>query len=491
MTANDICLLDAVTLSRLIRARALSPVEVVDAALDQIDRLNPKLNAFCTLTAEAARSEAKRIEAEIMAGHEVGVLAGIPVGIKDLIYTKGVRTTFGTVAYQDFVPDEDDIVVERLKAAGAIVLGKTNTSELGYSAVTHNAIFGYSYNPWNPEFTPGGSSGGSGVAVATGMCPFAVGSDGGGSIRIPSSFCGIYGIKASMGRVPAYPGCRDERYPGISSWELLEHIGPMSRTVADSALMLSVIAGPDSRDRHSLPAANFDWMECLNGDLKGLRVAYSEDWGYTAVDPDVRQIVRAAVKVFEQDLGCVVEAVNPDWEDPYDTFGALVALNSDLVGMRRMADQYGDRMAPYVLSLLQRDWTAEQFTNALTAQKALCNKMWRLMQRYDLLLTPTLTLPPFPIGVAAPETTEGRPVRYADWLSFVFPINLTGQPAATVPAGFTTAGLPIGMQIIGRHLDDPLVLKASAAFERAAPWQQTFAGFRASAWDKACLEPDC
>ena len=470
MSSQEICRTDAVTLAGLIRSKKLSPVEVVDAVIGKMEELEPILHAFCTPTPDLARAEAKRIEAEIMAGKPVGPLAGIPIGIKDLVCTKGVRTVSGSLAYADFVPEEDDIVVERLKAAGAIVIGKTNVPEFGYSGVTDNPVFESTRNPWNTNLTSGGSSGGSGAAVASGMGPFAIGSDGGGSIRIPSCFCGIYGIKASMGRVPLYPGCRDERYPGVSGWESLEHIGPMSRTVADSALMLSVIAGPDERDRHSLPLADFDWMD-LKGDLKGLKVAYSADWGYAAVDPQVRQIVGEAVKVFERDLGCSVEEANPGWDDPYEAFWGLVALETDLVGMRAIAEKLGDKMSPHLVEFLQTNWTAEQFTSAVIARKALCNKMWKFMRQYDLLLTPTLAVPPFPIGMQGPEVIDGNPARSVDWLAFTFPLNMTGQPAATVPVGWTEAGLPIGMQIIGRHLDDPLVLRASAAFESAAPWK--------------------
>jgi aspartyl-tRNA(Asn)/glutamyl-tRNA(Gln) amidotransferase subunit A len=471
MSSDEICQMDAVTLARRIRSKELSAVEVIDAALDRMEKLDPMLNAFCTPTPDLARQEAKRIEADIMAGNPVGELAGVPVAIKDLVCTKGIRTVSGSKAYENFIPDEDDVVVERLKAAGAIILGKTNVPEFGYVAVTDNPVFGATRNPWNLDMTPGGSSGGSTVAVATGMCPFAIASDGGGSIRIPASFCGVYGIKASMGRVPAYPGCRDERYPGVSSWESIEHIGPVSRTVADSALMLSVIAGPDDRDRHSLPPANFDWMETLKGDLKGLKIAYSPDWGYAAVNPQVRQIVEQAVRVFEQDLGCIVEEAHPGWDDPADAFAAIIAMESDLAGMRAMADKLGNQMTPYLRDFLSKPWTAEDFTNANMIRKAVCNVMWRFMRQYDLLLTPTLSVPPFPLGIpVGPDRIDEKRVRRTDWLCFTFPMNLTGQPAASIPAGWTADGLPVGLQITGRHLDDPLVLKASAAFETAAPW---------------------
>ena len=282
MSANEICAMDAIRLAAAIRARELSAVEVTDAVLGRMDALEPTLHAFCTPTPELARADAQRIDADFAAGRDPGPLAGVPVGIKDLVATKGIPTVMGSWAYRDFVPDEDDVAVERLKDAGAVVLGKTNVPEFGYSGVGHNPVFETTVNPWNTERTSGGSSAGSGAAVAAGMGPFAIGSDGGGSVRIPSSFCGLVGIKASMGRVPLYPGVKDERYPGVSSWESLEHIGPMSRTVADGALMLSVIAGPDDRDRHSLPAADFDWLEVLAGGIEGLRVAYSPDWGYAA-----------------------------------------------------------------------------------------------------------------------------------------------------------------------------------------------------------------
>jgi aspartyl-tRNA(Asn)/glutamyl-tRNA(Gln) amidotransferase subunit A len=469
--ALKICGMDANTLAVAIRTKQISPVEVVDAHLERMEILEPSIHAFCTVTAAAAREQARDVETRILRGQQVGALAGIPVGIKDLVSTAGIRTTSGSAAYRNFVPDEDDVVVERLKKADAIIVGKTNVPEFGYSGVGHNPIFETTRNPWNLDLTPGGSSAGSGAAVAAGEVPFAIGSDGGGSIRIPAAHSGIYGIKPSMGRVPLYPGCRDERYPGVSSWESLEHIGPMSRTVADSALMLSVIAGPDPRDRHSLPNDNLDWIKSLDGSLKGLRVAYSPDWGYAAVDPRVRSVVDEAVMVFERDLGCIVEIAHPGWSDPFDAFWAIVAMDTDLKGMREMVTEHGRQMSPHLVALLNHPWTAEDFTNAIVTRKAVVNKMWRFMSRYDLLLTPTLTVPPFPVHCQGPEVTDGRMVAPTQWLSFTYPINLTGQPAASIPAGFTNDGLPIGLQIVGRHLDDSLVLRASAAFEQARPWR--------------------
>jgi aspartyl-tRNA(Asn)/glutamyl-tRNA(Gln) amidotransferase subunit A len=468
---KDIARMDAGTLTARIRAKELSPVEVVDAALHRMEALEPHLHAFCTPTPDLARATARQLEKDIQAGRDVGPLAGVPIGIKDLVCTKGIRTVSGSIAYKDFVPDEDDVAVERLKAAGAVILGKTNVPEFGYSGVGHNPVFETTRNPWNVAMTPGGSSSGSGAAVAAGMCPFALGSDGGGSIRIPAAHCGTFGMKASMGRVPLYPGCRDERYPGVSGWESIEHIGPLSRTVADAALMLSVIAGPDDRDRHSLPAPDFDWLRCLEGGIRGLKVAYSPDWGYAAVDPEVRRIASEAARVFETDLGCTVEEASPGWDDPAEAFFGLMALETDLKGMRQLVDRYADNMSPHLVDFIRRPWTAEDLTNANVQRKAVVNRMWRFMRTYDLLLTPTLTCPPFAVHMQGPEKIEGRIGSPFQWLAFTYPINMTGQPAASVPAGWTKDGLPVGLQIVGRHLDDPSVLRASAAFEAARPWQ--------------------
>lgn len=466
---NEICRMDAITLSKQISSKSISPVEVTEAVLARIEQLEPCLHAFCTPTPDLALTEARRIEWEMMAGRAVGPLAGIPVSHKDLILTKGVRTTSGSLAYKDFVPDEDDIVVERLRAAGAVMIGKTNAPEFGYSAVSHNPVFETTRNPWNIALTSGGSSAGAAAAVATGMGPIATGTDGGGSIRIPASFCGLYGFKPSMGRIPLHPSSRDERYPGVSSWESIEHVGPLTRCVADAALMVSVASGPDMRDRHSLPKADFNWIECLKTDVRGKRVAYSADWGYAAVDSEVRQIVGKAVEIFERDLGCIVEEANPGWDDPSDVFYTVMFAESDLSGMRELMRKYP--MCGHLVDALRTPWTAEDFTNANMMRKSLVRKMARFMARYDFLLTPTAAVPPFPIHMQGPEKVEGRYVRPAHFIAFTFPLNLTGQPAASVPAGWTADGLPVGLQIVGRHLDDETVLQASASFEAAAPWR--------------------
>ncbi|PRY14640.1 amidase [Kineococcus rhizosphaerae] len=470
-TLDELTRLPATDLARLVRERTVSAAEVTDAALSRIEELDATLHAFVELTADAAREQAAAVDAALARGERVGPLAGVPLAVKDLIATRGVRNRNGSPAYLDFVPDEDDIVVERARAAGAVLLGQTTVPEFGYSAVADNPVSPTTRNPWNPDLTPGGSSAGSAVAVATGMAPLAFGSDGGGSIRIPAAHCGLYGIKASMGRVPLYPGTRDERYPGISSWESLEHVGPLTRTVADAALLLSVVAGPDPRDRHSIPCLDVDWTAAAaGGPVAGLRVAYSPDLGHLPVDPRVREVVERAVGVFA-DLGAHVEEAGPDLGDAGDAFWAMVAAETDLRGMRALAREHPDT-SPHLRALLDHPWTAEDFTDALVTRKRVVNRMWRFMAGYDLLLTPTLAVPPFGLGVQGPTEIDGRTVADNAWLGFVNPMNMTGQPAASVPAGFTADGLPVGLQIVGPHLGDAAVLRASAAFEAAAPWAQ-------------------
>jgi Asp-tRNAAsn/Glu-tRNAGln amidotransferase A subunit and related amidases len=465
---------DATTLAGLIRKGEVSASEMTQAALERMAQREPQIQAFCTATPERALQQAAAVDAKRARGETLGAFAGVPLAVKDLICTAGVKTTSGSAAYADFIPEEDDITVERLLAADAVLLGKTTAPEFGYSGVGHNPLFPSPRNPWDLSKTPGGSSAGSGAALAARLCPIALGSDGGGSVRIPAAHCGVYGFKASMGRVPLWPGCRDERYPGVSSWESLEHIGPMTRTVRDSALMMSVMAGPDMRDRHSIPCSDVDWLGALEKPLSGLRIAFSADFGYVAVDKEVRDVVTNAARKFAHELGAELEEVDPGIADEGATFAALVAFESDLTGMRQMQSELGSRMSPHLSAMLQRDWRAETFTDANTARKKICNQLWRFMQGYDLLITPTLAVPPFPLNMQGPEIIDGRMVRSDHWLSFCYPFNFTGQPAASVPAGFTASGLPIGLQIVGRHLDDGLVLAASAAFEHIQPWNHLY-----------------
>jgi aspartyl-tRNA(Asn)/glutamyl-tRNA(Gln) amidotransferase subunit A len=304
------------------------------------------------------------------------------------------------------------------------------------------------------------------------MAPAALGSDGGGSIRIPAALCGVVGFKASMGRVPLYPGCRDERYPGFSGWESIEHIGPLARTVADIALVTSVISGPDPRDRLSIPCADVDWLGSTSGGVRGLRVAFSADWGYAPVDPDVRDVAARAARLFEHELGCRVEEAHPGFSDSAEAFAALVALETDLVGMREQLKADPRAFSPDLAAMVERRWSGTDFTQAVVQRKRVANAMWRFMRNYDLVLTPTVSVTAFELEIGGPATIGGRkmPDPAQGWTPFTYIMNLTGQPAISVPAGWTTGGLPVGLHICGPHLGDSRVLRAAAAFEAVAPW---------------------
>jgi aspartyl-tRNA(Asn)/glutamyl-tRNA(Gln) amidotransferase subunit A len=453
-----------------IASREQSAVETVSEAFVRIAELDGELSAFCTLDEEAALTQAAAVDAKLKDGETVGPLAGVPVAIKDLIATRGLMTTFGSPLYANNVPAEDDVVVERLRQAGAIIVGKTNTSEFGYGPVGHNPLFATTRNPWNAALTPGGSSAGSAAAVAAGMVSLALGSDGGGSIRIPAALTGLYGIKPSWGRVPVYPGCRDETAPGASGWESLEHIGPLTRTVADAALALSVLAGPTSRDRHSLPHEAIDWTDLDFGALRKTSIAYSGDLGFARVDPEVAAIAERAARTLAAELGARLRADHPQIGDTQSTFEALVALDTDRDGLRRMADATGHTFSGALDGLLSTDWTADQFTHAILDRKRIANAMWRFMEDHQFLLTPTAATAAFAIDRDGPETIDGIPSIPSAWTPFSAVANLTGQPAATIPAGFTSDGRPVGLQIIGRHQDDIGVLRLSAAFEAISPW---------------------
>ena len=459
MHADDLAFMSASDLSAAIRAKRVSPVEVVKAVLDRIERLNPRLNAYCTVTAESARREAAAAEAAVMRGDALGPLHGVPVSVKDLVITRGVRTTFGSRIYENNVPQEDAPLVERLKAAGAILVGKTTTPEFGWKGVTDSPLLGITRNPWNPERTPGGSSGGAGAAVAAGLAPLAVGTDGGGSIRIPGSFCGVFGLKPTYGVIPVYPA---------SATGTLSHAGPMTRTVRDAALMLQVMAGPDDRDPLSFPLEGMDFVAGLEGEIHGLRVAWSPTLGYAVVDPEVRSVTEAAAKRFS-DLGCLVEEVNRVFDDP-DPIWAPLFYAGIAARLDDSLAEWRDRMDPGLVQIVEegRRISAVQFAKASFARATFTEAVRKFFSQYDLLLTPTLAVPSFAAGLEQPPN---RPAgsRLA-WVAFTYPFNLTGQPAATLPCGFTRDGLPIGLQIVGRRLADATVLRAAAAYEAAAQW---------------------
>ena len=462
MHALELCYRPATELAQDIATKRLSPVEIVDTFLARIERLNPTINAYCTVTADQARAAARRAEAAVMRGAVLGPLHGVPVSIKDLIFTQGVRTTRGSKLYEHYVPDQDAPVVERLKAAGAIVLGKTNTPEIGWKGVTDNLVFGPTRNPWNLARTPGGSTGGGSAQVAAGLGPIAIGTDGGGSIRIPAAFAGCFGFKPSFGRVPVYPAAPNES---------VSHTGPLTNTVRDAALTLNVIAGPDDRDRNSLPAAGLDYLAACDGDLRGLRVAWSPDLGYATVDAQVRRSAEAAALRFAE-FGCDVAAVDIAWSNPDGAwesifYGGIVAAVGDRF------DAIRDQLDPGLAALIEacRHDSMAAYVKALVVRNAFWDQARTLFERFDLLLTPTMPIPAFEITRNTPWPVAGRLGESLAWSYFTYPFNLTGQPAANLPCGFTDDSLPIGLQVVGRRHADATVLRAAAAFEAAAPWQ--------------------
>ncbi|MBW8640038.1 amidase [Hoeflea sp. WL0058] len=459
--------LDLTQLREAIAQGRYTAREVVETSLSRIETVDGDLHAFCTLD-ESAIAQAEDVDRRLSNGQAVGRLAGVPVAVKDLICTGGLRTTFGSRLYEDFIPEQDDIVVERLRAADAIILGKTNAAEFGYGATGGNHVFPTTRNPWNTALTSGGSSAGSGAAVAARMVPLALGSDGGGSVRIPASLCGVYGMKPSWGRVPLYPGCRDERFPGQSSWETLEHIGPLTRNAADAALALSVLCSPSSYDRHSIPSQDVQWELSDIEAMRGVRIAVTRDLGYALVDPEVGAAFDNAVNRLQSVVDCV-EGKCPAVGSTERLLDTLVALETDRVGLKAMAANQGVQLDGWLRDILEREWNADQFTAALMERKRVANAMARFMGEFDFLLTPATATAAFPIGSSGPSEIAGRPVPPSAWTTFSPLANLTGLPAASVPVGYTSDGLPVGLQIMGRHLDDQGVLSLSALVEHLFP----------------------
>jgi aspartyl-tRNA(Asn)/glutamyl-tRNA(Gln) amidotransferase subunit A len=462
MPDRDPALLSAVELAALIRDGKISSVDAMREVLARIERHNPAVNALVTVPKEEAPCAAQRAEDALSRGALAGRLAGVPFHVKDNLYVAGSRTTFGSKLLEGNVTHEDCPAVERLRAAGMILVGRSNTPEFGWKGVTDNRVFGITRNPWNLGLTPGGSSGGAAAAVAAGMGPVGLGTDGGGSLRIPASFCGLVGFKASFGRVPNWPG---------SGGAILRHIGAITRGVADMAAVLDEIAGPDERDPLSLPATGERYAEGLEAGIRGRRVAYSPDLGYARVDPEVAALCRRAAERLGE-AGAIVETVALDWTDPYPAwsvffFGtAAAALEGDLATRGELLDPGLRRVAEEGLKLRGVD-----FANALAARHTWWEGVRRLYERFDLLVCPTLAVPPFAAGQDDADPLQGEALGPLQWTRFTYPFNLTGQPAASVPAGWTAAGLPVGMQIVGNRHADLLVLQAARAWERIQPWE--------------------
>ena len=447
-------------LAALIRTRKLSPAELMDHTLARIARLNPGINAFVELDEERARAEAAGQTELVARGEALGPLGGLPFGVKDLEDAEGFVTTRGSRAFRDNVATRDAIHVERLRRAGAIVIGKTNTPEFGYTGFTDNELFGVTRNPWNLERTPGGSSGGAGAAIASGMVAIATASDGAGSIRIPASFTGAYGLKTSLGRVPIGP-------TEFQGWMDTSVYGPLTRTVRDAALYLDQVAGYHPADPKSLPRPESSYLQRLEVPLPRLRIAFNRTLGATSVQSDVLREVEQAAAVFRQIGHELVDS-----EDVIPSMGTWWVQMSRFQGLASLWDVYLTRRdelsEPYVQGLdAAAGLGPDDFGHYARGRAELNNWLWRLFEDYDLLLTPTMPLEAFAAEGPIPEQIEGQ---RCDMIAFTAPFNFGGHPAATVRAGFTDGGLPVGLQIVGpRHRDD-LVLQASYAYERARPW---------------------
>ena len=457
----------ATEVRRLIADGEISSVELTELFYRRIEQLNPQLNAYLTLCPDQALAAAQDADDAVRNGDALGPLHGVPVSIKDLELTQGVRTTLGSAIYRDRVPDLDSIVVERVKAAGAVILGKTNTPEFGQSGTTENLLGDPCRNPWNLDYTPGGSSGGAASALAAGLCTLATGSDGGGSIRIPSSFSSVTGIKPSQGRVPRYGGYGG---PAVNHFS---QSGPMSRTVRDTALLLQVLAGPDARDPNTLTDTPPDYLSALEGGVQGWRIAWSADLGYAAVDPEVAAITQAAAQVF-QDLGASVEEAAPAIEDdPFPAFAAVFGVAS-YTANQILYPERRDELTHYVRATFDAvaPLTAADLSRALAYVDRHQRRFADFFNDYDLLLTPAMAVTAFPIG-QHPTSIAGRAVEpWWGYLPFTYPINMSGQTAASVPCGFSAAGLPVGLHIVGPMRAEGRVLRAMAAFEEARPWAQ-------------------
>ena len=458
--SNEIVMLTASALLERYREGSLSPVEATQAALDRIERHNGRLNAFNLVDPEAALEAARASEERWRLGVPRGRLDGCPVSIKDILLTEGWPTLRGskaTAADQDW--NEDAPAVARLKEHGAVLLGKTTTPEFGWKGVTDSPLDGITRNPWNPAATPGGSSGGASAAVASGMGPLALGTDGGGSVRIPAGFTGIYGLKPSFGRVPAYP---------LSPFGTVSHIGPMTRSVADAALLLTVIAEPDARDAYGLPYDGGDYSQGLDDGVEGLRIAYSPSLGGHQVDPEVAALVAKAAWSFAE-LGATVEIAEPDLSGADAVFRCLWYAGAANL-MRRFDAEARQQMDPGFREIAAEGagYALLDYLGAVSRREALTVAANRFHGDYDLLLTPSLPMTAFEAGLEVPKDSGME--RWPDWTPFSHPFNLTQQPAASLPCGLTSKGLPVGLQIVGPRYGDALVLRASRAFEAAHPW---------------------
>jgi aspartyl-tRNA(Asn)/glutamyl-tRNA(Gln) amidotransferase subunit A len=450
------------------RNKTLSPVDATEAALDAIDSYDGRVNAFVLVDPDGALAAAKQSEARWQAGEPLGPGDGVPTSIKDALWTRGWPTVRGSHLIDAAGPWEEDAPsVERLRETGAVILGKTTTPEYSWKGVTDSPRYGATGNPWDPTRTSGGSSGGSATAVGLGMGAWSVGTDGGGSVRIPAAFTGTVALKPTYGVIPFYPP---------SPFGTLSHAGPMTRTVRDAAALMDVITGFDARDWAAMPTPRSSFLSALDDGVAGLRIAYSPDLGFVRNDPDVDAAVRAAVAVLAG-AGAEVAEVDPGFDDPVDAFHVLwFSGEAKVLQSYGALDELADRIDPglHRTAAIGTTYSASDYLDAMAERMKLGGLMGRFHQTYDVLLTPTLPLPAFPVGQDVPDGSASPD--WTSWTPYTYPFNLTQQPALSVPCGFTNAGLPIGLQIVGARHTDALVLRVGQAYQSATDWHRRTPG---------------
>jgi amidase len=450
----------------MIRDEKITPVEVADSFLDRIGKINPLINAYCTVAADSALEAAKHKGKELSGGKPPGPLCGLPVAIKDVTLTKGIRTTFGSTLYKDYVPDIDSLTVERLKEAGAIIIGKTNTPEFAAGGATYNDLFGPTSTPWNTKYNSGGSSGGSAAAVAAGLCALAGGNDLGGSLRIPASFCGIVGLRPSPGRVPGYPN--------DLNWDTMSLEGPMARSVADLALMLDVLSGPDKRSPVALLPKESSFFESVkNREKRTIKVAWSDNLNLTPVDEEVLAIARASINIL-RDLGWTVVEETPDFSGLQKTAAVLRGVRYGALYQDKLDNpEFIEKVNPNIINNTRQGLalSAAEIAGAERHRSQLWQHMLEFYSRYDLIITPTVPVKPFLANTAYPTEINGKPMEsYIDWIMLTYAFSVTGLPAISLPCGWTHDGFPVGLQIAGKPAGERELLIAAACYEEANPW---------------------
>ncbi len=452
-----------------IKTQELTSTEITETIIERIERINPIINAYCTPTFELARETAKKADEIVKKGEKLGLLHGIPTSIKDLMLLKGIRTTYGSLLHENFIPEDDEIVVKRLKKAGCVILGKTNTPEFGHVALTNNKIFGETKNPWDRETNSGGSSGGAAASVAAGIGPLALGSDGGGSIRVPSSCCGVYGLKPTFGRIPRYP------HDTITFWSM-DHYGPIVRYVKDAALMLNVMKGYHPADKNSLTDDNIDYVKILEEKPKKTKIGYSMTLGFgKALEDEVKESILDGIQKFEQ-YDWDVEEAKLKIKNPGSAFKTFASIGYAYDLQKAYNNRFED-LCPDLISIIKLglDTSSMNIGKAREQRKRVYEVMYQYFRNYDVLITPTTPCPAFKPGWSESGTTfptiGKKTLSTMDWIMYTFPFNMTGLPAASIPSGWTNSGLPIGMQIVGKRYDERTVLQVSKAFEDIAPWQ--------------------